>query len=99
MRPESFPLEVPTVLGGVGKIEVVDRFFAKTVQASGFVDGEWQLEGTLNGTNWAEVESPISADGFTYLEPTIKHLRLKCTVAPSGAAPSFTFGGLDTRSF
>jgi hypothetical protein len=98
MRLETITMEVPTGAGSSGKFEVTDRFVEKTVQAAGYIDGKWQLEGTLNGTSYDDVEAPIASDGFTIVDGTFLRLRLRCVVAPSGDPPTIIFGGLDSRT-
>lgn len=101
MRPETITMEVPTSAAGaaaLGKAEVTDRFTEKAVQISGYVDGTWQLQGTIDLSEWYQIGADITGDGYVSITGFHNRLRLKCTAAPAAAGPDVTLGMLDTRT-
>jgi hypothetical protein len=73
------------------------RFTDKTVHVifSGVVNMTIKLEGTIDGTNWAEL-AIIPANSITYVQESVAQLRVSVTNWVSGSI-SAVFGGFDPR--
>ena len=96
-RPEKLALEVPAQVG-VGQAVSVFRFRDKTVQVWGAFVGALQLEGSLDGDDFAPIGAPLTAPGFVLVPMTVELLRVRVTELTSGA-PNAAIGGFDFRAF
>jgi hypothetical protein len=95
-RPERIPLEVPTAVG-VGKASNVFRFRDRTVQLGGTFVATLQLEGSLDGNEYAPIGAPVTAPGFVPVPLTVEFLRVRVTAFTSGQ-PKATAAGFDFRA-
>lgn len=96
-RPEKIPLDVPAKVD-VGKASNVFRFRDKTVQFHGTFVATLQLEGSIDGNDYAPIGAPVTAPGFVLVAETIEFLRVRTTAFTSGA-PEAVAAGLDFRAF
>lgn len=95
-RPEKLSLEVKPAVD-VGRAENVFRFRDKFVQVHGTFVATLQLEGTLNGSDYFAVGSPVTAPAVIAVPQTVEFLRVRTTAFTSGA-PHALFGGFDERA-
>jgi hypothetical protein len=95
-RPERLTLEV---LGsaGAGKAENVFRLRDKTVQISGVFVGSLQLEGSIDGDDFAPIGAPVTGPGFVLVPMAVGFLRIHTLELTSGA-PKATASGFDYRA-
>jgi len=97
MRFESKAMPTPASVASGASI-VVDRFTEKTVIVSGTFDATVRVQGSLDGSTWADLTGDITAPGVHPIPHTVRHLRMRTTVFASGA-PAASFGGFDGRAF
>ena len=95
-RPEKITLEVPTA-AGVGKAENLFRFRDKTVQFGGIFVATLQLEGSLDGNEYAAIGTPVTAPGLVAVPVTVEFLRVRVVAFASGT-PKATAAGFDFRA-
>jgi len=96
-RPERIPLEVPTSVDA-GNASAVFRFREKTVQIAGTFVATLQLEGSLDGNEYAPIGEPVTAPGFVLVPQTIEFLRVRVLDLTSGTPAAFA-AGFDFRAF
>lgn len=80
-----------------GAAVVADRFFDKTVLLGGTFDATCRVQGTLDGTNWADLTGDLTAPQAVAIPHTVRLLRINTTVYNSGAIVA-SFAGQDARS-
>ena len=95
-RPERIPLEVPTSVD-VGKASNVFRFRDKTVQFGGTFVATLQLEGSLDGNEYAPIGAAVTAPAILPVPVTVEFLRVRVTAFTSGA-PTAAVAGFDFRA-
>lgn len=89
------PMNVPAAVG-IGTALDVSAYSEKWVQFTGTFVATLQLEGTIDGTNWAPLVA-TTIPGLFGVEPALAKLRVNVTVYVSGA-PAAEFGGFEARS-
>lgn len=95
-RPERIELEVLAEPGVGGPVNVF-RLRDKTVQVGGPFAGAVQIEGSLNGEDFAPIGAPMNAPGFVLVPMTIALVRVRTVEAVSGE-PRVTVGGFNYRA-
>jgi len=95
-RPERLALEVPGS-AGTGKAENVFRLRDKTVQISGAFAGSLQLEGSIDGEDFAPIGARVTEPGFVLVPMAVTFLRIHTLELTSGA-PKATASGFDYRA-
>ena len=95
-RPEQLALAVPAS-AGFGRPENVFRLRDKTVQIAGLFVGSLQLEGSIDGEDFAPIGAPQTAPGFLLVPMAIAFLRIHTLEFTSGAAKAMV-AGFDFRA-
>lgn len=98
MRPEFTDMEPSqTAAGSPGREFDIGRFREKTLQVSDIDGGTLQIEGSDDGTNFEQVGSDITTNGFVQIPETFSIIRIVTTVDTGGSAVVI-LGGLDSRT-
>ena len=85
MRTDFYNLTIPAV-GQAGAELPVEEYRDKTIQVAGAFTGlNLHIEGTLDGTNWDAVTSPITSKEIVAIPHTLKRMRVYLTALTSGA--------------
>lgn len=93
MRNDYVQVPMPGSVPGQGDPVSVAEYFDKTIQVTGTFTGlSLTIQGTMDGTNWGDITSAITAVGITTFEATVKAIRVNATALTSGT-PVVTFGG------
>ncbi len=95
-RPEIITLDVPTA-NGVGQFVDVFKFSGKTVQFKGTFSASLSLEGSLDGSNFLDLNISESSPVIVSIPETIKFLRVRVSSYSSGT-PEALFSGFDERA-
>lgn len=96
MRHETQPLEVKASVA-VGQGIRVDRFREKTIQITGPFDASIDIEGSLDGSNWAKLITGITLPGIFGITRAVVWVRTNTTVWNSGT-PVGLFAAFDSRT-
>lgn len=95
-RPERSELEVPAA-GETGAPVNVFRLRDKTVQISGAFDGSLQIEGSIDGEEFAPIGAPVTGPGLVPVPLTVDLLRIH-TLALTAGKPTAAIAGFDYRT-
>jgi hypothetical protein len=95
-RPERMELAIPAA-AGTGEAVNVFRLRDKTVQVSGVFVGSLQLEGSIDGDDFAPIGAPLTAPGFVLVPMTVGFLRMQVNELTSGT-PKAAAAGFDFRA-
>jgi len=90
-------MNVPATAPNFGTALLVDRFVDKTVLVGGTFTGSMKIQGSIDGTNWADITSAITTPSSNAIDHTVKYLRVNLTALSAGT-PVVWFDGLDTRT-
>ena len=90
-RPERMELPIPVAVG-TGEAVNIFQLRDKTVQVSGVFVGSLQLEGSIDGDDFAPIGAPLTAPGFVLVPMAIGFLRMRVNELTSGT-PKAVFGG------
>ncbi len=81
MRWDSVNPEVPNVDGTPGAAVVVKEAKLKAVQVVGYTAGEWEIEGSVDGTHFGKLGASLTADGVVERTEAVQLLRINCKTA------------------
>jgi hypothetical protein len=95
-RPEINTLNVPTAVG-VGQASNVFRFRDKTVQVNGPFVATLQIEGSVDGSNFVAIGTPLTAPGLLSVPFAVQFVRVRVTAFTSGT-PTAVASGFDYRA-
>jgi len=95
-RPEKMTLEVKQEVG-VGRAENVFRFLHKYLQVGGTFAATLQVEASIDGSEYFNVGSAVSAPGVVPVPETVEFIRVRTTVYTSGE-PKAVLAGFDERA-
>lgn len=95
MRFESRTLVVPTSAGEGAAIQF-ERFTDKCVLVAGTFTATIRIQGSIDGTNFADLTADITAAGAVEIPHTVKYIRVR-TIAWT-SAPAVSIAGHDTRA-
>lgn len=100
MRHEVNPIATSTAFvanpTGCTRI-IVDRFREKTVQVGTTAfTAACNLQGSLDGTEWSNLQVGITAGAIYSVAFAVKYLRIAVTA--DGTRPTVLFAGFDSRS-
>lgn len=95
-RPEKITLEVLTS-AGAGKAANVFRFRDKTVQFLGTFNAHLQLEGSIDGSEYAPIGAQVNGPGLVQVAEAVEFLRVR-TVSFNSGTPQAVFAGFDFRA-
>lgn len=95
MRFESKAMAVPTA-PGTGAAILVDRFTEKTVLVGGTFTATISVQGSLDGSTYADLTGNITAPGAHAIPETVRYLRIRTAAWTS--SPAVSFGGFDARA-
>ena len=95
-RPERMELPIPVAVG-TGEAVNIFQLRDKTVQVSGVFVGSLQLEGSIDGDDFAPIGAPLTAPGFVLVPMAIGFLRMRVNELTSGA-PKASASGFDFRA-
>jgi hypothetical protein len=95
MRSEPQQMDVPAGTGA-GAALIVDRFTDKTVLVGGTFTATLRVQGSVDGSTWADLTADISTPSAHQIPHTVRLLRVNVSAFTS--APSVWFNGFDGRS-
>lgn len=94
VRPERVDLEPPASTA-TGPAKHVGRLTEKTLQVSGTFVASLQVEGTVDGSNWAAVGAAITTPSNVSIPGYYDRLRIAVTF--TSGVPAAVLGGLFNR--
>lgn len=95
-RPERMELPIPAAVGAGEPVNVF-RLRDKTVQVTGVFVGSLQLEGSIEGDDFAPIGAPLTAPGLVLVPMAVGFLRMRVNELTSGA-PKAAVAGFDFRA-
>lgn len=90
------PLDAPSGVAA-GAAIIADRFVEKTVLISGTFSATCRVQGSVDGSTWADLTGNLTAPQAVAIPHTVRLLRINTTVYVSGAIAA-SFCGFDARS-
>lgn len=90
-------MNVPATAPNFGTALKVDRFTEKTVLVGGTFTGSMKIQGSMDGTNWADLTGAITTPSSNAITHTVAYLRVNLTALSAGT-PVVYFDGFDSRT-
>lgn len=97
MRTEPQQLNVAVTVAPGDPLRV-DRFRDKTIFVGGTFTATLRIQGSLDGSTWADLTADITTPSILQLPQTVEQIRVNTTAFTSGT-PAVWFDGFDARSF
>ena len=94
MGARTIALEVPAEVAAGAPVNVL-HYTGKTVQLANVGTGTYQLQGSLDRTNWIDEGAALEADAVVTVTPRWAYLRWDCQAYTDGTPTSTLAGAYD----
>lgn len=84
MRLETYDLETPASVAA-GEAQRVDHLVEKTFLVGGTFSATMRLQGSLDGSSWADISGDITAPSALAFSHSVMYVRVNVTAYVSGA--------------